>query len=34
MGRRITRDMFPGGTDENVLRRGDECDQQIGRAHV
>ena len=29
MGRRITRDMFPGGTDENVLRRGDECDQRV-----
>lgn len=29
MGRRITRDMFPGSTDENVLRRGDECDQRV-----
>lgn len=29
MGRRITRDMFPGGTDETVLRRNDECDQRV-----
>lgn len=31
MGRRITHNMFPAGTDETVLRRGDECDQKVIR---
>lgn len=29
MDRRLTRDMFPSGTDERVLMRGDYCDQNI-----
>lgn len=29
MGRKITSDMFPGGTDERVLRRGDDVDMRI-----
>lgn len=29
MDRRLTRDMFPGGTDERLLIRGDICDQSI-----
>lgn len=29
MDRRLTRDMFPNGTDERVLMRGDYCDSHI-----
>lgn len=29
MERRLTIDMFPGGTDERVLKRGDICDRRI-----
>ena len=29
MDRKLTRDMFPGGTDEKILHRGDRCDRQI-----
>ncbi len=29
MERRLTRDMFPGGTDERLMIRGDICDQGI-----
>ena len=29
MNRRLTHDMFPGGTDERVLKRGDICDRRI-----
>lgn len=32
MGRRLIIDMFPGGVDENVLRRGDICDQRVIRS--
>ena len=29
MDRRLTADMFPGGIDERVLRRGDLCDRKV-----